>query len=487
MIEPRTIGELKNSRWAEAPLRGRTVREEIRSNLLKRLESGGPLFPGIVGYEDTILPQIINALLARHHFILLGLRGQAKSRILRDLTTLLDEKIPIIAGSEVNDDPFAPISKYARDLLDECGEATPIAWLRREQRYVEKLATPDVTIADLIGDVDPIKAARGGHLLSDELTMHFGLLPRANRGIFAINELPDLSGKVQVGLFNIMQEGDVQIKGYPVRLPLDVLLAFTANPEDYTARGKIITPLKDRIGSEVITHYPRTVQLGMEITAQEAWTRRGGKPLDIPDFVLEVIERVAFEAREDKRVDKRSGVSQRLPISTLENAISNAERRTVALGEEKVVPRISDIYAAVPSITGKLELEYEGELQGGDIIARDLIRRAAGRVMEERMGGADLGRIVTWFDQGGALKVSGDQRSDVCLKGFSVVPGLVETVTEFGLAQSKDAARQVAGCELVLEGLASQKRISRSEELGYTRAKPERREPGYGKGGISFG
>ena len=487
MIEPRTIGELKNSRWAEAPLRGRTVREEIRSNLLKRLESGGPLFPGIVGYEDTIVPQIINALLARHHFILLGLRGQAKSRILRDLTTLLDEKIPIIAGSEVNDDPFAPISKYARDLLEECGEATPIAWLRRDQRYVEKLATPDVTIADLIGDVDPIKAARGGHLLSDELTMHFGLLPRANRGIFAINELPDLSGKVQVGLFNIMQEGDVQIKGYPVRLPLDVLLAFTANPEDYTARGKIITPLKDRIGSEVITHYPRTVQLGMEITAQEAWTRRGGKPLDIPEFVLEVIERVAFEAREDKRVDKRSGVSQRLPISTLENAISNAERRTVALGEEKVVPRISDIYAAVPSITGKLELEYEGELQGGDIIARDLIRRAAGRVLEERMGGADLGRIVAWFDQGGALKVSGDQRSDVCLKGFSVVPGLVETVTEFGLAGSQDAARQVAGCELVLEGLASQKRISRSEELGYTRAKPERREPGYGKGGISFG
>ncbi|MFL5535315.1 MAG: magnesium chelatase [Gemmatimonadales bacterium] len=487
MIEPRTISELKNSRWAEAPLRGRTVREEIRTNLLKRLESGGPLFPGIVGYEDTILPQIINALLARHHFILLGLRGQAKSRILRDLTTLLDEKIPSIAGSEVNDDPFAPISKYARDLLEECGEATPIAWLRRDQRYVEKLATPDVTIADLIGDVDPIKAARGGHLLSDELTMHFGLLPRANRGIFAINELPDLSGKVQVGLFNIMQEGDVQIKGYPVRLPLDVLLAFTANPEDYTARGKIITPLKDRIGSEVITHYPRTVQLGMEITAQEAWTRRGGKPLDIPEFVLEVIERVAFEAREDKRVDKRSGVSQRLPISTLENAISNAERRTVALGEEKVVPRISDIYAAVPSITGKLELEYEGELQGGDIIARDLIRRAAGRVLEERMGGADLGRIVTWFDQGGALKVSGDQRSDVCLKGFSVVPGLVETVTEFGLSGSNDAARQVAACELVLEGLASQKRISRSEELGYSRAKPERREPGYGKGGISFG
>src|SRR5215218_4601981 len=487
MIEPRTIGELKNSRWAEAPLRGRTVREEIRSNLLKRLEIGGPLFPGIVGYEDTIVPQIVNALLARHHFILLGLRGQAKSRILRELTGLLDERIPIVAGSEVSDDPFAPISKFARERLAECGEATPIAWLRRDQRYVEKLATPDVTIADIIGDVDPIKAARGGHLLSDELTMHFGLLPRANRGIFAINELPDLSGKVQVGLFNIMQEGDVQIKGYPVRLPLDVLLAFTANPEDYTARGKIITPLKDRIGSEVITHYPRTVQLGMEITAQEAWTGRGGKPLEIPDFVLEVIERVAFEAREDKRVDKRSGVSQRLPISTLENAISNAERRTVALSEEKVVPRVSDIYAAVPSITGKLELEYEGELQGGDIIARDLIRRAAGRVLDERLGGADLGKIIAWFDQGGALKVSGDERSELCLKGFSMVPGLLETVTEFALAGAKDAPRQVAACELVLEGLASQKRISRSEELGYTRAKPERREPGYGKGGISFG
>src|SRR5882724_189834 len=270
MTEPRTLHDLKNSPWAEPPLRGRTVRDEIRSNLLTQLAVGGPLFAGIVGYEDTILPQIVNALLARHHFILLGLRGQAKSRILRELTNLLDERIPIVAGSEVNDDPFAPISKYAREILTECGDATPLAWLRRDQRYVEKLATPDVTIADIIGDVDPIKAARGGHLLSDELTMHFGLLPRANRGIFAINELPDLSGKVQVGLFNIMQEGDIQIKGYPLRLPLDVLLTFTANPEDYTARGKIITPLKDRIGSEIRTHYPATIEEGMTITAQEA-------------------------------------------------------------------------------------------------------------------------------------------------------------------------------------------------------------------------
>src|SRR5690348_11912550 len=484
---PETFGALKRSQFAAPDRINRTVKDELRQNLLDRLARGGPLFPGVLGYEETVMPQIANAILSRHNFILLGLRGQAKSRILRALTTLLDEAMPVVAGSEVNDDPFHPISKFARQRLAEGGDDTPIAWVDRDSRYVEKLATPDVTIADLIGDVDPIKAARGAHLLSDELTIHYGMLPRANRGIFALNALPDLAGKVQVGLFNIMQEGDVQIKGYPVRLPLDVLLAFTANPEDYTARGKIITPLKDRIGSEVITHYPRTVQLGMEITAQEAWTRRGGPSLDIPDFILEVIERVAFEAREDKRVDKRSGVSQRLPISTLENAVSNAERRSVALNESTVVPRVSDIYAAVPSITGKLELEYEGELQGGDIIARDLIRRAAGRVVEDRMGGADLAKIVAWFDQGGALKVPGDERAELCFQGFSVVPGLVELVVEFGLAPRSDHPRAVAGCELVLEGLAAQKRISRSEELGYTRMKPERREPGYGKGGISFG
>jgi len=478
MTMPRTLGDLKQSPWAEPPLKGRTVRDEIRSNLLQRLESGDDLFPGIVGYDDTILPQITNALLARHHFILLGLRGQAKSRILRQLTGFLDERIPVVAGSEVNDDPFAPISKYARDMLGECGDATPIAWLGRDARYVEKLATPDVTIADLIGDIDPIKAARGGHLLSDELTMHFGLLPRANRGIFAINELPDLSGKVQVGLFNIMQEGDVQIKGYPVRLPLDVALVFTANPEDYTARGKIITPLKDRIGSEVLTHYPRTVELGMAITTQESWVERGGRKVDVPDFILELIERVAFEARQDKRVDKRSGVSQRLPISVLEHAVSNAERRAILSHEPVVVPRVGDVYAATPSITGKLELEYEGELQGGETIARELVRRAAGKVLEEHVT-QSLDGVVAWFDQGGALKVSDTDRSDLCLKGFDTVPGLVPVVTEAGLASRKETAKAVAACELVLEGLAAQKRITRSEELGFTRARPERREPPY--------
>lgn len=485
MARPATLGDLKRSPWAEAPLRGRSVRDEIRQNLIRLLERGETLLPGILGYEDTILPQLVHALLARHDFILLGLRGQAKSRILRALVRFLDDAIPVVAGSEVNDDPFHPISRYARDLLEQCGDATPIAWLPREQRYVEKLATPDVTIADLIGDVDPIKAARGGHLLSDELTMHFGLLPRANRGIFAINELPDLSGKVQVGLFNIMQEGDVQIKGYPVRLELDVVLAFTANPEDYTARGKIITPLKDRIGSEIITHYPRTVELGMAITRQEAWADRGALPLDCPDFVLEVIERIAFEAREDRRIDKRSGVSQRLPISVYENAVSSAERRALVQRTAAVTPRLADVYAAIPSITGKLELEYEGELQGPETIARELIRRAAAAVLEERMAGHDLDGIVAWFNEGGALKVSADEPAAACLAGFGAIPGLHQAVQAAGLASPGQPERMVAACELVLEGLAGEKRITRSEDFGYVRARPERREPG--SGGLGKG
>jgi magnesium chelatase subunit I len=334
--------------------------------------------------------------------------------------------------------------------------------------------------------VDPIKAARGGHLLSDELTIHYGLLPRANRGIFAINELPDLAAKIQVGLFNIMQEGDVQIKGYPIRLPLDVALVFTANPEDYTARGKIITPLKDRIGSEVATHYPRTIELGMAITEQEAWIERaaaGGRRVVLPAFVAELVERVAFEARADKRVDKRSGVSQRLPISVLENVVSNAERRSLAAGESVVVPRLSDVYAAVPAITGKLELEYEGELTGAETIALELIRRAAGAVFDQRVGGADTTAIVHWFDEGGALKVAHDESSAALLEGFGVVPGLLALVRNEQLAPSAEPGEAVAACELVLEGLAAHKRISRSDEVGYGRARNERPGPPYGKTG----
>src|SRR5947207_727069 len=380
MEQAKTLGELKASGYQSV-----SVKDELRANLIKKLRSGEKLFPGIVGYDESVIPQLINAVLAKHNTILLGLRGQAKSRIIRQLTELLDEQIPVIAGSEVNDDPFHPISAYGRRTLDLHGDSMPIDWIGRDSRFVEKLATPDVTIADIIGDVDPIKAAKGGHLLSDELTIHYGLLPRANRGIFAINELPDLAGKIQVGLFNIMQEGDVQIKGYPVRLPLDVLLVFSANPEDYTARGKIITPLKDRIGSEVTTHYPADLQLGVEITKQEAWTTREGLDgfrLHIPDFIRDTIEQIAFEARDDQRIDKRSGVSQRLPITAMESVISNAERRALLTEEEEIVPRISDLYAAIPSITGKMELEYEGEQIGANKIARDLIKRAAGVIFE---------------------------------------------------------------------------------------------------------
>jgi magnesium chelatase subunit I len=475
---PETLGALKRSPFAAASLAHRSVKDEVRANLLARLAKGGPIFAGVVGYDETVVPQIVNALLSRHNFILLGLRGQAKSRILRSLSTLLDEVIPVIAGSEINDNPFAPISKFARMRLAEMGDDTPIAWLDRDSRYVEKLATPDVTIADIIGDVDPIRAARGGHVLADELTIHYGMLPRANRGIFALNELPDLAGKIQVGLFNIMQEGDVQIKGYPIRLPLDVLICFTANPEDYTARGKIITPLKDRIGSEVMTHYPESVELGMAITQQEAWASRGGLPVRVPDFISEVIERIAFEARMDKRIDKRSGVSQRMPISALENAISNAERRSLLTGECDVVPRISDIYAALPAITGKIELEYEGELVGGHAIAHELIRRAADATMHERAGSLNTDDMVMWFDQGNALQVDGDVSSGAMVEGFQRIPGLLEVVYESGLAESGDASVVAAASELVLEALVARKKISRSDSGQYGRAQPpERRRP----------
>jgi magnesium chelatase subunit I len=475
-VLPRTLGDLKASEWGEAPLRGRSVRDELRTNLLARLASGGSLFPGILGFEDSVEPEIVNAVLARHDFILLGTRGQAKSRLLRGLTAFLDDMIPVVGGSEIHDDPFAPISKFARELIAEHGDATPIGWAPRDQRYVEKLATPDVTIADMIGDLDPIKAARGGHLLGDELTMHFGLLPRANRGIFAINELPDLSGKIQVGLFNIMQEGDVQIKGYPVRLLLDVMLVFTANPEDYTARGKIITPLKDRIGSEIRTHYPRLVDLGVAVTRQEAWTARDGVEVTIPEFIAEVVEHIAFEARRDKRVDKRSGVSQRLPISLLEIVTSNAERRGLRTGQQRVVARIADIYAGLPAITGKIELEYEGELQGADSVARELIRKAAGVTFSDRSPAADVEATVAWFDQGGALKVGAEDKAETSWRAFGIIPGLLPLVYQAKLSQPADHELTVSAAELILEALAADQRIARNEEYGWQRMRQRRRE-----------
>ena len=472
---PTTLGALKRSAWGDSSRATRSVKDELRANLLTRIRAGGTLLPGVIGYEDTVLPQLVNALLSRHNFILLGLRGQAKSRILRALTALLDDEMPIIEGSEINDSPFRPISKFAKQRLIDAGDDTPIGWVSRDARYIEKLATPDVTIADIIGDVDPIRAARGGHLLSDELTIQFGMLPRANRGIFALNELPDLSGKVQVGLFNIMQEGDVQIKGFPVRLPLDVLLCFTANPEDYTARGKIITPLKDRIGSEIVTHYPLTVDLGVSITKQEAWITRGTVPIVVPGFMSQLVERIAFEARDDKRIDRRSGVSQRMPISVLENVVSNAERRALQTDESTAVPRMTDVYAALPAITGKIELEYEGELVGGEKIARELIRRAADATLASVGRDFSSDEIVIWFDEGGALQVTDDVAAAVMVKAFETVPTLLNIVRALRLADPADHGTTAAACELVLEALVARKKISRSDTGQYGRAVPEKR------------
>jgi len=474
-----TLGELRQSGYRSKP-----VKQEIRDNLVRKLQTGETLFPGIIGYDETVVPQLVNAVLSRHNFILLGLRGQAKSRILRALADLLDEKIPVVPGCEIHDDPFAPLCASCRARVAKEGDALPIGWLRRDERFVEKLATPDVTIADMVGDIDPIKAAQAGLNLSDELTMHYGLLPRANRGIFAINELPDLAGKIQVGLFNILQEGDVQIKGYPIRLKLDLMMVFTANPEDYTARGKIITPLKDRIGSEIRTHYPVTRGNAMAITKQEAWTERsGGLKTEIPVYVREVVEEIAFQARGDRKIDKRSGVSQRLPISTLELVVSNAERRAFGNGETLVVPRITDVYAALPSITGKFELEYEGELRGAEQIARDLIRSAVGSVFTGMFDGVDTRTVVEWFDLGGSLPLSDNSSADDVLTQTRGVQGLRELTTHAGLAAGAAAPSVASAIDFILEGLYAQKKISRNEDRGYSAAEaaprrgPRREEP----------
>jgi magnesium chelatase subunit I len=472
MSSARTLGELRQSPFTEQRLGSRRVKDELRENLMSRLREDSPIFPGIVGYDDTVVPQIVNAILSRHNFILLGLRGQAKSRILRALTALLDPEMPYVAGCEIHDNPYAPICRRCRELVAKEGDATPIAWLTPDHRYVEKLATPDVTIADLIGDIDPIKAARGGHELSSEFTVHYGLLPRANRGIFAINELPDLAGKIQVGLFNIMQEGDVQIKGYPIRLPLDVAIVFSANPEDYTARGKIITPLKDRIGSEIRTHYPATVEEGIAITAQEAWLNRtndrengrDGSSVRIPKYVNEVIERIAFAARDDKKIDKRSGVSQRLPISAIENMVSNAERRALMHNEKLIVPRISDIYAALPAITGKLELEYEGEMKGADHVSRELIRIAVAKTFDTHLHGVNLSQVVQWFDLGGEIQLSDNAGAEEVLGGLRQIQGLMEKLVKLNVGPKDTAEVQVSAAEFVLEGLHAHKKIGRNEE-----------------------
>jgi magnesium chelatase subunit I len=473
MNKVRTLGDLKKTEWAKKA--GRSVKDEMRENLVRKLKNKETIFPGIVGYQESVEPQVVNAVLSKHNFILLGLRGQAKTRILRQLTELLDDEIPVLAGSELNDDPFAPVSIEGRNMIADCGDATPIEWLPREARYIEKLATPDVTVADIIGDIDPIKAAKLGVKLGDERSVHYGLLPRANRGIFAMNELPDLSGKVQVGLFNIMQEGDVQIKGYPIRLMLDVLLVFSANPEDYTARGKIITPLKDRIGSEIRTHYPKTVQEGMSITAQEAWTKRD-TAVKVPTFVTEIVEEVAFQARDDNRVDKHSGVSQRLPISLMENVISNAERRGLVLGEKQPVVRTTDLYAGLTAVTGKLELEYEGEMKGGEAIAKEIVRRAIGQVFGRHIGNVDTQTITDYFDADNSLKVPDTLTTEQLPEVFSRVPGLMDAAKVLAEGKGRDDLGVTA--EFILEGLYARKQVARSEERGYSAAELDAVSPG---------
>src|SRR5436309_3357868 len=465
-----TLGELRQL----AGTGTRPVKQEIRDNLVRKLQAGERLFPGIIGFDETVIPQLVNAILSRHNFILLGLRGQAKSRILRGLIDLLDEQIPVVPGCEIHDDPLSPICAACRARIARDGDKMAIGWLPSEARYVEKLATPDVTIADMVGDIDPIKAAQAGLNLADELTMHYGLLPRANRGIFAINELPDLAGKIQVGLFNIMQEGDIQIKGYPLRLPLDVLLVFSANPEDYTARGKIITPLKDRIGAEIRTHYPSTVEEGISITKQEAWTGRdSGYCVEVPDYLRELVEEIAFQARDDKRVDKRSGVSQRLPISVLESVVSNAEQRAARTVEKSSVARVADTYSGLLSVTGKLELEYEGELKGADTIARELIRTAVGRVFSKRFADVNFQPVVQWFELGGELKLAELASTSERYTQLANIKDLVDHVGRLGVTDKKDQAHASAAAEMILEGLWAHRRIGRSEERGFFAEKPK--------------
>src|SRR6478609_4648572 len=367
-----TIRELK-----EAGYRSKSIKEEIRENLIKKLQQKEETFTGIIGYEDTVIPDVERALLSKHNILFLGLRGQAKTRMARQMTELLDEYIPVIAGSEINDDPLKPISRFAKELIFDKGDDTPIEWIHRSQRYGEKLATPDVSVADLIGDVDPIKAANLRLSFADERVIHYGIIPKSNRSIFVINELPDLQARIQVALFNILEEGDVQIRGFKLRMPLDILFVFTANPEDYTNRGSIVTPLKDRIESQILTHYPKSIETSLAITAQEAHIYEDQlKKVIVSDLVKRLIEQVAFEARGSEFVDKKSGVSARLTISAFENAVSAAERRAIINNEKQTQVWVSDLIGIIPSITGKIELVYEGEQEGPYQVAMNLLDKS---------------------------------------------------------------------------------------------------------------
>ncbi len=480
MNRPRTFGELKAGGY-----RPRSVKDELRANVIARLRSGGPLFPGIVGYEQTVEPQVVNAILSRHDFILLGLRGQAKTRLLRSLVQFLDEWIPALEGCPLNSDPFRPLTHHARQLLEVHGEEAPLHWIHRDARYQEKLATPDVTIADLIGDIDPIKAATLRLDYSDERVIHYGIIPRTNRGIFAINELPDLQPRIQVGLLNILEEKDFQIRGFPVRIPLDVAMVFSANPEDYTNRGNIITPLRDRINSQIVTHYPQTREQGVAITRQEAWTERAaGVEVAIPSFMRDLVEEVAIQARKSEYVDQNSGVSARLPIALLENLVSNAERRALATGEKRVTTRVCDLQHAVSAVSGKVELVLEGEQEGAQNVARALLgrgvkavfnqtfpdafkpRRARGRGAsappaddDETRANVEYRPVLEWFAGGEHLAIADDLPAADYAAELRRVKGLAELAAKY--LHPANPEEHAVAMELVLEGLHQSSMLSR--------------------------
>ena len=464
----RTIGDLKRAGYVSLP-----VKDEIRKNLIYKLKHKETIFEDIIGYDDTVIPAIQNSLLAKHDILLLGLRGQAKTKMARMFPLLLDEYIPIVKGSEINDDPFNPVSKHSVDMINEMGDETEIEWIHRDRRYSEKLATPDVNIADLIGDIDPIKAANQRLHYSHEGAIHYGIIPRTNRGIFVINELPDLQPRIQVGLLNIMQEKDIQIRGFNIRIPLDLMIVFTANPEDYTNRGNIITPLKDRIDSQVVTHYPRQIEDGIKITENQAWIKRDNeKTLNIPYYFKEIIETAAFKARESEFVDQKSGVSARLTISSMENLISNAERRSIINGEDMVMPRISDLNSVLPGITGKVELVFEGEQEGPNKVARSILSKATRDVFRKYFPDP-LARkkndpkfknpyeeIIDWFQSGNSISLKDDMNFKSYLLELNKVEGLEKFIKKY--PQYFETEFEMASLmEFVLDGLHQNSKIAK--------------------------
>jgi magnesium chelatase subunit I len=471
MTLPRTLDELRASGW-----RSRSVKAEMRENLIRKLREGEEVFPGIVGFDKTVIPRIQNAILSAHDFILLGLRGQAKTRLLRSLPALLDEFMPAVEGCEIQDDPTRPVCARCRRLAEVEGGALPVRWVPRAERYREKLATPDVTIADLIGDIDPIKAANRRLEFADPEVIHYGIVPRTHRGIFAINELPDLQGRIQVGLLNILEEGDIQIRGFPMRLELDLCMVFSANPEDYTNRGSIITPLRDRIASQIVTHYPRTLEEAMAITRQEAWRERGGEaPIEIPDYLERCVEEVAFQARASDLVDQASGVSARMTISLMENLVSNAERRAVRAGEAHSVARISDLYAASSAVSGKVELVYDGEREGVEAVARMLIGKAVKEVFDTRLpdayadpssesGPSEYAALLAWFQADHVVDLSDDLSTEDLRARLVEIPGLAELARAH--LPADEGPWLAAGMEFVLEGLHQSSLLAKQELVG---------------------